>query len=82
MGSTLLGLVWLVSTVLCMAIATKAGTPWSTSVLAGVLLGPIGLAIVVVGQLRKKAAAERERSRRPTLDSSGPTLDSSGPSVS
>jgi hypothetical protein len=76
MGSTLLGLIWLVSPVLCVVVASKTpGLHWGPAVALGVLLGPIGLAVVFIIARKVTAAAERERSRMPALDSSRPTLD-------
>jgi hypothetical protein len=86
--STLFGFIWLLSPVLCVVVASKTpGLHWGPALGLGVLLGPIGLALVVIMARKATAAATQERSRMPTLDSSGPSLDSgptldAGPSVS
>ncbi len=91
--SSNLVLIWWVCGAIFVPLAIKSGRPWIASILGGILLGPIALALEIIVRTRQKSADERERSRRPTLDSSGPTLDSgptpdsgpgldAGPSVS
>jgi hypothetical protein len=89
MGSMMLGLSWLLSPILCVVLARKANADWGGKLLnptpaffLGVLLGPIGVAIVIIGgivskrKMQARAEEARQRAGRPSLDSSGPSLDS------